>query len=80
MAPTPSGGEVMSKNMMKALIKEEPKESYVLKEIPIPEPKADEILFKVEKVSNLILLSISFCCIMMYNNNFEEISYLPKTL
>ena len=51
MAPTPSG-DVMAQNMMKALIKEEPKESYVLKEIPVPEPKADEILFKVEKVSN----------------------------
>ena len=39
---------------MKALLKEEPKEGYVLKEIPIPEPKSDEILFKVEKVmSNL---------------------------
>jgi len=40
----------MAPNEMKALIKEEPKESYVLKEIPVPEPKADEILFKVEKV------------------------------
>ena len=44
----------MSQKMMKALLKEDPKEGYVLKEIPIPEPKSDEILFKVEKVmSNL---------------------------
>ena len=44
----------MAPNEMKALIKEEPKESYVLKEIPVPEPKADEILFKVEKVLRYI--------------------------
>ena len=57
MAPTPSG-DVMPQNLMKALVKEEPKESYVLKEIPIPEPKADEILFKVEKVSNCVSISL----------------------
>ena len=44
----------MAPNEMKALIKEEPKESYVLKEIPVPEPKPDEILFKVEKVLQYI--------------------------
>merc|ERR1711981_257043 len=42
--------KIMSQKMMKALLKEDPKEGYVLKEIPIPEPKSDEILFKVEKV------------------------------
>jgi len=40
----------MAQKIMKALLKEEPKEGYVIKEIPIPEPKPDEILFKVEKV------------------------------
>ena len=44
----------MAPNEMKALIKEEPKESYVLKEIPVPEPKPDVILFKVEKVLQYI--------------------------
>ena len=37
---------------MRALIKEDPVEGYVLKSIPIPEPKPDEILYKVEKVRN----------------------------
>ena len=38
------------RRIMKALIKEEPKKGYVLKEMPIPKPKADEVLYKVEKV------------------------------
>jgi NADPH:quinone reductase-like Zn-dependent oxidoreductase len=41
----------MAQKMMKALLKDEPKEGYVLKEIPTPVPKPDEILFKVEKVT-----------------------------
>jgi len=35
---------------MRALLKEEPKEGYVLREIPVPDPKPDEIQYKVEKV------------------------------
>ena len=42
----------MSERTMKALLKEEAKPGYVLKDIPIPDPKLDEILFKVEKVKN----------------------------
>ena len=41
----------MAPKMMRALMKEEAKEGYVLKDVPIPEPKPDEILYKVEKVS-----------------------------
>ncbi len=37
---------------MRALIKETPSAGYSLKEIPIPEPKDDELVFKVEKVSH----------------------------
>jgi len=37
--------------MMKALIKRDAKASYELVELPIPKPKEDEILIKVEKVS-----------------------------
>ena len=40
------------RRIMKALIKEEPKKGYVLKEMPIPKPKADEVLYKVEKVKS----------------------------
>ena len=36
--------------MMRALIKENPTEGYALKEIPIPEPGEDELVFKVERV------------------------------
>jgi hypothetical protein len=36
--------------MMQALIKEDPVEGYTLKKVPIPVPKNDEIVFKVEKV------------------------------
>ena len=42
----------MPSKMMRALIKEDPVEGYVLKSIPIPDPKPDEILLKVEKVRN----------------------------
>ena len=42
----------MARRTMKALIKEEPTKGYVLKEIPIPKPKADEVLYKVEKVKS----------------------------
>ena len=44
----------MSGKTMKAVIKEEPKEGYILKDIPIPQPKADEVLFKVERVRTLL--------------------------
>ena len=37
--------------MMRVLIKEKPEKGYDLKEIPIPEIEADEVLFKVEKVA-----------------------------
>ena len=40
----------MAQRTMKALIKEEPTKGYVLKDIPIPKPKADEVLYKVDKV------------------------------
>ena len=36
---------------MKVLIKDSPREGYELKEIPIPQPKPDEVLIKVTKVS-----------------------------
>lgn len=42
----------MAEKTMRALLKEEAKEGYVLKDIPVPEPKPDEILYKVEKVRN----------------------------
>ncbi len=42
---------------MRALLKEDPVEGYVLKSIPIPEPKPDEILYKVEKVRNKSLIT-----------------------
>ena len=42
----------MAQRTMKALIKEEPTKGYVLKDIPIPKPKADEVLYKVEKVKS----------------------------
>ena len=40
----------MEEKTMKALMKEEAKEGYILKDIPIPVPGPDEILYKVEKV------------------------------
>ena len=43
----------MAEKMMKALLKDEAKEGYVLKSIPIPQPNPDEILYKVEKVNPL---------------------------
>jgi Zn-dependent alcohol dehydrogenase len=36
---------------MQALIKDTPEKGYTLKELPIPEPKDDEVLIKVEKAS-----------------------------
>lgn len=36
---------------MKALVKREEKESYVLQDIPVPEPTGDEALLRVESVS-----------------------------
>ena len=38
-------------SQMKVLIKDSPREGYELKEIPIPQPKPDEVLIKVTKVS-----------------------------
>ena len=39
--------------IMNALIKEEPQEGYVLKQIPIPDPEGDEVLIQVERVINI---------------------------
>jgi hypothetical protein len=40
---------------MRALIKENPTEGYELKEIPIPEPGDDELVFKVERVKYYLI-------------------------
>ena len=42
--------------MMKVLLKEDPVEGYILKDIDVPEPVEDEVLIKVEKVTPLELI------------------------
>jgi hypothetical protein len=51
---------------MRALIKENPTEGYALKEIPIPEPGEDELVFKVEMVNKNTALLI-FVCLFIYS-------------
>ncbi len=41
----------MAAKSMRVLIKEEEKEGYDLKEIPVPEVAEDEVLFEVQKVA-----------------------------
>lgn len=36
---------------MKALVKESPTESYLYKDVPVPQPSKDELLVKVKKVA-----------------------------
>ena len=52
--------------MMRALIKETPSAGYSLKEIPIPEPKDDELVFKVEKVNRK-------CSKVVVGESFNEV-------
>ena len=41
----------MAQKTMKAMIKGEEVEGYILKDIPIPEPEGDEVLIKVDAVA-----------------------------
>jgi len=63
----------MAGKIMKALLKEEGKEGYVLKEIPIPQPKPDEILYKVEKVG----ICGSDIALYMWNDVARAIATVP---